>query len=373
MTVVESLRGKNKVIQYKDIYNDILAGNYDTGKFIEFHPSDICNFRCSFCSYKDQNSINGPGVLYPFDKLDRILSLNPKAITIVGGGEPTLYYDKKMKKNFDDLVEYFHSNSEANIGLISNGSRRISKATLSKLSWIRISVDFFDSEQYQNIKKYDLNKILENIKYFEDSVCPVIGVGFLVSSNNLDQIIKCVDYFYENHPLLNIQFRTTCSRQSCDCPSLSYAKEGVIQTRDLEPEYREAIFEIKKILEGYPPEIKNYIEKQTNLYELLEDTPEDILPDIAAKYCYTSLFRWIIRPNGLVYPCVMCAMNMTRPIGSLFINSVEKLQKSAFEFYTYKRCGSSKSCCKLGQGKQNEVFEQCFHNQNQIINSNWFI
>lgn len=373
MAVVEILRGKHKIIQYKDIYNSIIEGEYNTGKFIEFHPSDICNFRCSFCSYKYQNSINGLDVIYPFDKLSKIVELNPKAITIVGGGEPTLYYDRKLQKNFDDLIEYLHNFTYANIGLISNGSRKISKSTLSKLSWIRISVDFFDSNQYKNIKNYNLNKVLENIKYFEDSLCPVIGVGFLVNSSNINQILECVNYFYENHPLINIQFRTTCSRQSCDCPSLRYEKDNDIQTRDLEHCYRDGIFQIKQDIKNCPIEIKNYIRNQTNLYELLMDLPEDILPNITAKYCYSSLFRWIIRPNGLVYPCVMCAMNMTEPIGSLFTDKVERLQKAAFDFYTYKRCGSNKSCCKLGQGKQNEVFEQSLQNEKQTLEGDWFI
>ncbi|MFD1901389.1 hypothetical protein GQR36_17735 [Enterococcus termitis] len=159
--------------------------------------------------------------------------LDPKAITIVGGGEPTLYYDKENRKNFGDLVQYLSEHTNAKLGLITNGSTIIKKETLDKFEWLRISLDYTNPTSYLKSKGYTLKKVLEKINnQFLKSDVSKIGIGYLINNENLEEIYDLLKYFKQTR--VNIQFRKTCPIESCDCPLLQVEdKEDEVNTNDL--------------------------------------------------------------------------------------------------------------------------------------------
>ncbi|MFD2307599.1 radical SAM protein [Enterococcus termitis] len=364
----KKLRNQNKVLNYKDTYFSTINDGKNVGKFIEFHPSDICNFNCSFCSYKKSNSLSGNRVIYPFDQLDKLRMLDPKAITIVGGGEPTLYYDKENRKNFGDLVQYLSEHTNAKLGLITNGSTIIKKETLDKFEWLRISLDYTNPTSYLKSKGYTLKKVLEKINnQFLKSDVSKIGIGYLINNENLEEIYDLLKYFKQTR--VNIQFRKTCPIESCDCPLLQVEdKEDEVNTNDLSKYFFETMKKLEEII-CKEPDLEKFVKEQTNLGDYFKKTKQP--KEITAKKCYTSLFRWIVRPEGSVFPCVMCATQNNKKIGSIFEDSLKVLQEESFKFYHYEKC-TTNDCCKIGQGVQNDIFEQSLDSSEIKYESNDF-
>ena len=64
---------------------ELLTSLYVTG-LLEFHITDTCDLNCIECHYRSKSLAT-----FPFDHIETfITTLNPKAITITGGGEPTI-------------------------------------------------------------------------------------------------------------------------------------------------------------------------------------------------------------------------------------------------------------------------------------------
>ena len=135
-----------------------------TPHVVSFHlmPTDICNLACSFCSVADRNSPyqelkkssefvpDGEKEYYARDPfLDFESEIKPavsalkkwgaKAVILSGGGEPTVYRDRKGSK-FSDLIKYLRSES-LEVALITNGTQlaKLGKEIRDELSWMRVS------------------------------------------------------------------------------------------------------------------------------------------------------------------------------------------------------------------------------------------
>ncbi|MFD1901390.1 SPASM domain-containing protein [Enterococcus termitis] len=117
------------------------------------------------------------------------------------------------------------------------------------------------------------------------------------------------------------------------------------------------------------PDLEKFVKEQTNLGDYFKKTKQP--KEITAKKCYTSLFRWIVRPEGSVFPCVMCATQNNKKIGSIFEDSLKVLQEESFKFYHYEKC-TTNDCCKIGQGVQNDIFEQSLDSSEIKYESNDF-
>ena len=67
---------------------ELLTSLYVTG-LLEFHITDTCDLNCIECHYRSKSLAT-----FPFDHIETfITTLNPKAITITGGGEPNVYHN----------------------------------------------------------------------------------------------------------------------------------------------------------------------------------------------------------------------------------------------------------------------------------------
>lgn len=143
----------NKLFYHQEAMNKLRNGQ---GMPIVTHimPTDVCNFRCSFCSvqYREGDALTMPKIE---DYLDQLCALGLKAVIISGGGNPILYKCPETKANFNDLIESIHARG-LEIGCISNGMKlkeypdgrkswmTVSPETLDKLTWLRISLSGWD-------------------------------------------------------------------------------------------------------------------------------------------------------------------------------------------------------------------------------------
>lgn len=121
-------------------------------------PTDICNYRCAFCSVQYRE-----GDALPFGKIEKfvddLLSIGLKATIISGGGNPILYRCPDTRRDFNDLVDMIHGKG-LEIGCISNGMpmkdyggrmswKTVRPETLDKLTWLRISLAGWDHPEQE--------------------------------------------------------------------------------------------------------------------------------------------------------------------------------------------------------------------------------
>ena len=57
---------------------------------IEIFPTNLCNLRCDFCAYQQNDKIQLPTNIFQ-QLVDDILTSPIKSVTFSGGGEPLLY------------------------------------------------------------------------------------------------------------------------------------------------------------------------------------------------------------------------------------------------------------------------------------------
>jgi radical SAM protein with 4Fe4S-binding SPASM domain len=178
---------------------------------VELSLTNRCNLKCVYCS--DADLRKRQGVREALDKyslfrlFDDLKEGGTKGIVIEGGGEPTIYPD------FEEVVEYLAKIDMA-VGLISNGTRRISPDILRKLEWIRVSLDASTPGEYESLKRVDcFEEVLANI-YNYAQYCPTVGIGYVVTNQNIGQLEALVLRLRE-YGVSYVQLRPVV-----DCPEL---------------------------------------------------------------------------------------------------------------------------------------------------------
>lgn len=103
-------------------------------------PTEKCNLKCTFCSVANRKAL--PDL--PFDLIKSVIDESTerglKAVILSGGGDPTLYPD------INKLLTYLYD-QDLQVGMITNGlqlSEKINNDLLSKLTWMRISLNTLD-------------------------------------------------------------------------------------------------------------------------------------------------------------------------------------------------------------------------------------
>lgn len=179
--------GLEKLYIHTNKIKSILMNRFDNTYpiSVELTLTNACNLCCIYCSDKKLRERQGNEKRLELDTLKflfRDLAKGGTAgVTFEGGGEPTLYPD------FEEAVKYA-KNQGLSVGLISNGTIRLSKEILKEFEWIRVSLDASTEKEYFNLKGVNcFEKVVSNIGYYSKH-CDVVGVGYVVTKNNLSQI-----------------------------------------------------------------------------------------------------------------------------------------------------------------------------------------
>lgn len=167
---------------------------------IELHLTDRCNLNCEWCTDKKLRENKATLDLGVIKRLFQELGGHGTGVTLEGGGEPTLH------PHFREVVD-LGSKLDVDMGLISNGTVDISDC-VSKLKWIRISLDSGTKEEYVREKGVDrFGHVLENVEKMSKARNPAetfLGVGYVLTARNqgnlmglMEQLdILGVDYIY---------------------------------------------------------------------------------------------------------------------------------------------------------------------------------
>lgn len=135
---------------------------------LQFIPTNRCNLNCSWCSCSSVDRKIELDIGEIRDIIAYFKELGTKAVTITGGGEPTIHKDFLM------ILELF-SNAGISTGLVTN-AKKWTKAFVAELlliskacDWIRISVTDF-------LTIGELNRVLNNLRYSD------VGFSYVVDS-----------------------------------------------------------------------------------------------------------------------------------------------------------------------------------------------
>lgn len=277
---------------------------------VEFHPCDACNLRCSGCTYFQDTAYRSKPVSFPFDQVGRICStMRPKAITLVGGGEPTLY--SSGGKRLGDLIYALGRGvfgCAPVIGLITNGTlwppgdRRWHRY----LQWIRFSLDASTAESYARTKgKNYFQRVIDNVfRVLRETTIPQVGVGFLYHPGNIVEAGAAISLLAKRVERLcpdqlhrfNIQFRPW--RPPRGRPSV---KEHTLSQGDVD---RAAAVLLEYV--DSDSFLEQFVKQNTNIAVnlLCAGARETAQP---FSECFFGLAKTVIRADGSLYPCFRTA------------------------------------------------------------------
>jgi len=147
---------------------------------IQLNLTNKCNLSCSFCSC--QNRVKT--IELDFHKAEKIIDtyakLGCQAVTITGGGEPTLY------KELPKIIKLFKQ-SGIKIGLVTNGINIDEISDLDMVTWIRVSFD--DTRYFNHNFKHDLVSAVTKNNKVDWSFSYVV-----TKNHDFGQIIRVIEF-----------------------------------------------------------------------------------------------------------------------------------------------------------------------------------
>ncbi|WWR16272.1 radical SAM protein [Lachnospiraceae bacterium JLR.KK008] len=179
--------GLEKLYIHTDKISSILNHTFDFvyPVSVELTLTNICNLDCVYCSDRELRSRQGHDKSFSLETLKKLFvdlaRGGTRGVTFEGGGEPTLY------PHFEEAVNYARQQGLA-VGLITNGTVKLSQEVLRQFEWIRVSLDASTAREYAELKGVDcFERVISNIGYYAEH-CDTVGVGYVVTKNNLSQI-----------------------------------------------------------------------------------------------------------------------------------------------------------------------------------------
>ena len=251
-----------KLLKNKPFLENIIDKEKIIPVHIQVSPTNLCNLNCPFCSCSDVEKGQELSIKQLKEIVDISKSLNTKAYTITGGGEPTLH------PHINEFLEYAHGNG-ISLGLVSNGLKlnKISPANLKKLTWARIS--FGDFREFSDKFKEQMDLATDAAKDVDWAFSYVVG-----REANLLKIARIINYA-NNKDFTHVR---------------------------LVPD----LFEVGNINMGY---VKNNLTSMLDCSKVIFQNRSEYTK--GDKDCLISLLKPMIAADGNVYPC--CGVQYALP------------------------------------------------------------
>lgn len=345
-----------------------------TIKQLTLFPSEMCNYRCSFChiwgetgwalkepqrAIREQLDID---VLKGF--LHDVTEVNKNLSVIITGGEPMLY------KHFTELVEYLRSR-KANIYLLTNGSliKKQVQFIMENIVAMNISIDG-PEEFHDSIRgKGSFKTICENIdalieeKRRRKKMFPFINITMVLSKYNYHSIKDFLGALRERFKDANVV--------------LHDSKNPWLKRRDLSVNFAPLLFTTQERGLAYAAQMKEHLNcdvsagwqgfveedigidtlaLKKDLEEIWEsegvDTSSfvdiheyftDIDNVFGRTKCVAPWHEMVIRRTGEVYPCVDLP---DYKYGNIYENSFQEMWEGerATQFREYLKTTNLMMC-----------------------------
>ncbi len=198
-----------------------------TAPLISVHlmPQNLCNQRCSFCSYRLPDNKNSShfneAVHIPIGDMRRLLAdfaeMGVQGVEVTGGGEPLAYpYTKALWTLLNG-----HGFATA---IVTNGTLLKGRAELitQKMKWARVSIDASNAKTYAEVRKCPTEhfvKAWDAVAKLREHAPPDpdfrLGVGFVLCNENIDEVFEFVKIARESGAD-NVRLSVTFSDQNED-------------------------------------------------------------------------------------------------------------------------------------------------------------
>ena len=161
---------------------------------ITFYPTNRCTRNCSWCSCGKEDRQTEMDIAEILQLFDMLSSIGTEAITLSGGGEPTLHRD------FDHILSAGNKDYEFKLGLVTNGdlllNNKLSNKTINdNVQWLRISLNDKQLEDIDHIACYIGNEFPEVDKSFSYVVTadsPIDLIKSACEALNKYNLISCI-------------------------------------------------------------------------------------------------------------------------------------------------------------------------------------
>lgn len=272
-------------------------------------PSSVCDHRCRSCPYIFDGPIDPMlGVIRPesaparrtfleYDRLmrffDEAKARGGRALTFVGGGEPTLH-----PRITEILAGAYQRGFK--FGLVTHLGRLYPDALfdiLSSASWIRISVNAATRATYlEHQGRDDFDQAIRNAARLSGRG-PRVGLSFLVTEDNYREIV----------PAAELAQRTGCA----------YIQFKPLISPQLEQLYAHAGAEIRAHLDAAVARADGSFQVLDQFADRLAELQQHARGEFTGA-CWVPRFNPKLGANGVVYSCCELAYSDAGRVGSIY-------------------------------------------------------
>ncbi len=175
---------------------------YRNSSIVEIKPITSCNLSCVYCSVKEGVNSGKRDVVvemeYLLEELEKLLLFIDESIEVHIGvqGEPFLYSDMtQLIEKIQDMDLVHTISMDTNLTLVTKQMvDRLEKCSKLRFNISLDSMDIEDSRRIAGAKSYNLNYVLDMIRYIASSrlnylIAPVYVPGF-----NDDELPKIIEF-----------------------------------------------------------------------------------------------------------------------------------------------------------------------------------
>lgn len=333
-----------KLVHHPDVIAKLRSKEHFAPLQVHVVPTNRCNQNCSFCAYRmhgySSSQNFGTGDVMPSAKLMETINscanMGVKALQYTGGGEPTVHpnIEQAFELTYDCGLE---------LALVSNGVNWSNKTIelLAGASWVRVSVDAFSPALYSKTRRVPeahFHKMLANLKALAKTKEGVLGVGFVITKENWQEVYQACRLFKE----IGVDnFRISAAFTD---KGLSYFDGWFEDARDL-------------VLET----VADFNDDNFTVFNLFNDRISDLF-DGVQNYDFCGMKNLVpyIGADQIVYTCCTLAYNDLGVIGSIKDCTFEELWFSA-DVKEFLAKHNPRHRCRLPCmfEKKNEFIEYC--------------
>lgn len=273
---------------------------------VEFHPSDVCNCRCTGCVFSQSAEAHSlKRRVFAFDKLDAFRVLHPKTMILVGGGEPTIYRDGPHR--FADLVDrLLECVPGLRFGLVTNGVQIPEGTDWGAFDFVRISLGALDQWSYKRRKGVDrFQHVLQCALHYLGSCIPVVVFNYIMNRETYGQCLDFVHFIYRFVEKMAPRSLVKCSIQFRSLifpPNIIHITGKTLESEGLNVTANQVdAFRARLAEENIERREREFIVNQTNLEDCLQGTRSH--NPTPFPLCGHALVFGQIRANGDVQPC----------------------------------------------------------------------
>jgi MoaA/NifB/PqqE/SkfB family radical SAM enzyme len=319
-----------KIFHHTESIEKFIKGERPAPIYLRIKPTNVCNQKCYYCAYADDQVLEGRHVNHqdsiPWDIMNQTLcqikEMGGKAVTFSGGGDPLCYHHitDTLRLVRDLKIDY---------SMITNGQGLEGESAeyLKNAKWVRVSFDSATKDTYEGIRGVNtFGKVTSNIENFankKDDTC-TLGINCVVTKNNANEIFD-ICRLVKNLGVNNIKFSPFFMKTGAEAYHNSIKDIVVEQIEDARVKLEDENF---RIVDKYSndPSLEDFYEKEYTK-------------------CHIQNFFAVIAADSKVYRCYQRAYMKIGELGNLQEKSFKEIWYAQETIDKVNHFNPKKECC----------------------------